>query len=85
MPKIDDFALKIVSTNEEADELEAQGLEFRSQVLNARKRLDKGAIAFCIFVGKELANVSWVAMTLEAKNSLGQPPFRVDFSNNEAC
>jgi hypothetical protein len=32
MPKIDNFTLKIVSTSDEADELEKEGLEFRSQV-----------------------------------------------------
>ncbi|MCK4723816.1 MAG: hypothetical protein KAT75_10945, partial [Dehalococcoidia bacterium] len=57
MPKINDFTLKIISTNQEADELEADGLEFRSQVGNARERLDSGAVAFCIFVGRELANI----------------------------
>jgi len=84
MPKTDDFSLKIVSTNQEADELEAGGLEFRSQVNNARERLDSGAVAFCIFIGRELANISWVAMAQRAKDSLNQPPFKVDFSNNES-
>ena len=50
MPKIHDFTFKMVSTNQEADELEANGLEFRSYVINARERLDKGAIAFCVFI-----------------------------------
>ena len=85
MPKIESFTLKIVSTNQEADELEAEGLEFRSHVMNTRERLDKGAIAFCIFVGQELASVEWVAMTQEAKDSVGEPPFEVDFSKNEVC
>lgn len=30
IPKIDNFTLKIVSSNEEADKLEAEGFEFRS-------------------------------------------------------
>ena len=85
MPKIASFTLKIVSTNEEADELEAEGLEFRSLGFNARDALDKGAIALYVFVGKELANVSWIAMTEEAKLGLRELPYRVDFSCNEAC
>jgi len=85
LPRIDDFTLKIVSTNQEADELEAEGLEFRSQSINSRKALDKEAVAFCVFVERELASICWVAMTQEAKNGLGEPPFRVDFSNNEVC
>ncbi len=65
--------------------MEAEGFEFRSKVPNAKKRLDKGAMAFCIFVGKELGSVGWAATTQEAKDSLSEPPFVVGFSNNEAC
>ena len=88
MPKIDDFTFKIISTNHEADELEAKGLEFlqfRSPLNNDRDRLEKGAIALCIFIGRELAHIHWIAMTEEAMKILGEPPYRVDFSNNEAC
>jgi len=85
MPKIDNFNLKIVSTNEEADGLEAEGLEFRSQTVNARESLDKGAVAFCIFVGPELAHTGWVAMTEEAKKYVDPSPYRVDFGNDQAC
>ena len=85
MPKLDSFTLKIVSTNEEADELEKEGLEFRSQVIHARERLDKGAIAFCIFVERELASIGWVATTQEAKDSVNRLPYQVDFSKGEAC
>ena len=84
-PKIDNILLRVVTTNREADEIEAEGLEFLSQVHNARERLDKGAVAFCIFIGNELAHIGWVAMTQRAKDSLGEPPYAVDFSNGEAC
>ncbi len=85
MPKIDNFNFKIVSTGREADELEAEGLEFLSQAVNARESLDKGAIAFCIFVGPELAHIGWVAMTEEAKRYVDPFPYRVNFGNDEAC
>ncbi len=84
MPKIPDFILKIVATNEEADKLEAAGLEFRSRARNTRQRLDKGAVAFCLFVGRELANISWLAMTQAAMDSLNEPPAKVSFSCSEA-
>ena len=84
MPKIGNHTSKVVSSNEEADDLEAQGFEFRSQVANARERLDKGAVALCIFVGQELACIEWIAMTQQAYDSLGQPPFSVNFSKQEA-
>lgn len=85
MPKIQNFTVKIVSSNQQADELAAHGFDFRSYVFYARRALDKGAIAFCIFVEEELAHVGWVAMTEEAKNYIDPLPFRIDFSNKEAC
>ncbi|MCK4723818.1 MAG: hypothetical protein KAT75_10955, partial [Dehalococcoidia bacterium] len=75
----------IISTNQEADELEAGGLEFRSHVPNGRERLDKGVVAFCAFAGLELAGISWVSVSQQAKDALPEPPYRVDFSKNEAC
>ena len=85
LPDIPNFTLKIVSQNEQADELAREGFEFRSQVINARKRLGKRAIAFCIFVGRELASIGWISLTQQAKDSLVELPFKVDFSNREAC
>ncbi|MGB2800332.1 MAG: hypothetical protein WBC55_05405 [Dehalococcoidia bacterium] len=83
-PRIDDFTLEIVSSNQQAEELEARGFEFRSFVSNAIERLDKGAIAFCVFAGGELANLAWLATTQQAQDSLNQPPIGVDYSSNEA-
>jgi hypothetical protein len=86
MPKIQDFTLKIVFTNQQADDLAvAMGVDFRSYSNNAKRRLDKGAIAFCIFVENEIANISWVAMTQEAKDTFDSLPYRVFFSDKEAC
>lgn len=86
MPKIDDFTLKVVTTNQEADELEGAGLEFRSycQNFNARKALEKGAIVFCIFIAQELAAMGWVALTQQAMDSLNERPIKIDFSNKDA-
>lgn len=84
MPKTDDFIPKVVTSNEQADDLEAQGFEFRSTVPNARKRLYSGAIAMCIFVDGELANIGWFAASQQAKDSLGEPPYKVDFANRES-
>ena len=85
MPKIDDFTFKIVTSNQEADELEAQGLEFRSRVPNAAEKLDKVAVAFCVFVGNELGHIVWFAMNQEAKDAFNEPPYKVDFSKSEVC
>jgi len=85
LPRIQNFTFKVVSTKQQADELEAEGLEFRSHAVNANDRLDKGAVAFCVFSERDLASIGWVAMTQEVKDSLAQRPFRVDFPNGEAC
>jgi len=85
LPKLDDFRFEIVSSNQKADDLEADGFEFRSHVPNGRERLDKGAVAFCAFAGRELVSMNWVAMSQQAKDALPEPPYRVNFSENEAC
>jgi len=84
VPRVSGFTFKFASSNHEAGDLEAQGLEFRSQVIDARKRLDKGAVAFCIFVGQEFAHVAWIAFDQDARDSCNAPPCEVDFSNHEA-
>jgi len=83
MPNIDNFTLKIISTNQVADELEAEGFCFRAQAAKNRKALDSGAIALCIFMERELASIGWIALTQEAKNSLDEPPFSIDFTKGE--
>ena len=82
-PPFDDVSHMILFTNEEVDDLEARGYEFRSLIHDARERLDVGARASCVFVGKELANIVWVAMTQPAMDSLKEPPFSVDFAGRE--
>ncbi len=85
MPRTDGFAFKTVSTKEEADELEAGGVDFRCWSFNCREKLDSGAVIFCVLVGEELAHMRWVALTQSAKDCMRQPPFRVDFSSGEYC
>ena len=86
MPKIHDFTFEIVATNEQADKLGADGFsDFRLHFIKAREKLDKGAIAFCVFVEHEPAHIGWVAMTEEAKDTFDRLPYRVNFSNKEAC
>jgi len=83
MPKIADFTPKVVSSNAEADELEAQGFEFRSQIPDAREILDSGPVGLCVFVGRELANMGWLVTSQRAMDILGGPPCRVDLAGNE--
>lgn len=88
MPEIQGFTLKVVSTNRQADEIVNEGFkDFRDcpVMMNARRCLDKGAIAFCFFVGREFAHIGLVAMDEEAKNTFDILPYRVDFSHGQAC
>lgn len=85
MPDIPNLTLKIVSTNEQADKLEREGFEFRSQYINARNGLDRGAIAFCIFAGRKLASIGWIALTQPAKDSFDPLPYQVNFADKQGC
>jgi len=85
LPGINDVTFHMVTTNEQADELAKIGFDCRSYSIYARKRLDKGTIAFCLFVGKELAHIGWLASTPDAKNTFDTHPYQVDFGNGEAC
>ncbi len=84
IPDADGIMPRLVSSNEEVEELEAQGFEFHLHVPNARERLDRGAVATCVFVGKELAHIGWAAFDQRALDSLNEPPYKVDFANKEA-
>ena len=83
IPETEDLTLEIVVSNDEADRLEARGLDFRSQDRDSYRRLSSGAVAICLFIGNELAHIGWVAMSKQAHDSLSEPPMTVEFSRGE--
>ena len=83
MPEVDGLSFRIVHTNEEADALEAEGFQFRRYAGDTRRRLNSGAMAFCVFVGHELGYIGWLCTTEQARGLLNGPPARVDFSKGE--
>ena len=86
LPQIQNLSLHIIRTNEEANQLaEITGFDFRSRFINGLKRLDKGAIAFCVLADGEFAHIGWVALNEEAKRALDDRPYKLDFSNKQAC
>lgn len=86
LPTMQDFTLKIVTTNQEADELAGNGFQdLRRNWRRAREGLEHGGIAFCIFTGRELVHVGWAAMNKRAKITFDSLPYRVGFSSGEAC
>lgn len=81
-PRID-CTLRVISSPDALDELIAQAYDFKA--MNFRPKLEKGALAFCLFVGQELASVTWVAPSKEAKQEVDYLPFNVDFRGGEVC
>lgn len=80
LPKTDEFTFRIITTTKEANEL-----VLRPGGYKYAERLDKGAIAACIFVEQDLAHVTWVALTEEALSPLRRHLYKIDFSNRAYC
>ncbi len=85
LPAVENVTMRIISSNHEADMLASHCDDFREYLNTARHSLDKGALAFCFFIGGELAHVGFVALTEEAKNTFDPAPYQVNFSNKEVC
>jgi hypothetical protein len=84
------LTFKVVTSNQEADKLEAEGYNFRkyaNEFNNYLKRytwlLDCGLIACCTFVEKEFAAISWVALSKQVQDAIKAPPVKIDYENNE--
>ena len=59
------------------------GFDLRLEITEIRHRVEKGAIAYCVFIGRDLASIGFIAGNQEAMNSLNPPPFKVNFSAGE--
>ena len=79
----DKLTTRWIASNAEADELAKEFEDFRSYNTNAHHILDAGGIAICIYVGKEIANTSWLATSKDAMKTMTNLPMRVDFDNRE--
>jgi hypothetical protein len=80
LPKVPGFSIKIVSSIEQAKELERNGFDLIKKASRLIYRLKNGAIAFCLFNETKLMHIGWVAMNTQAKESLTHVPYKVDFS-----
>jgi hypothetical protein len=83
-PRIRESTLKIISTPQQLSELINDGFDLSAHLVKSEYRLEKGAIACLLFVGKELASMEWVATNAEAKASIDSYPCTVNFPNKEA-
>ena len=85
IPDLANLTFKTFTSNKEADEHVANGFEdFRLYHRNARRGLDKGAIAICLFVGNEVGYLTFIARCEEAVRVFNEMPYRVDFSSKRA-
>lgn len=84
----DILAFKVVTSNQEAEKLEAEGYRFRSHKTSFNhgltiytKWLDYGAVACCTFVGKEFAAIHWVILSENVQKKITFP-IHIDYSNH---
>lgn len=83
LPRVNNYCVRIISTNKEADDVLAEGFTFGAYELTLRKTLDIGALSFCIFMGRELAHIHSLAYTQKSKDVIEPRPFHVDFNNGD--
>lgn len=86
LPEIQNVNHRIIETVEQLDELLEEGYDLSLvDIEQTRNRLEQGAILFLVFINCDFASVSWAALTREAKDVINPYPYKVDFTNNEAC
>jgi hypothetical protein len=78
-----DCSLKIITNLSEYDELVRQGYSFGMRLF--RSRLERGAIAFCVFVDNILASEYWIATNAKAKKAIDPIPYKIEFTKGECC
>jgi hypothetical protein len=84
LPAINNTSVYFISSNDEADELAMKLPDFRGYSLYSVERLDKGAIACCVFVVQEFAHMGWIAFGNAAQEAINPYPFPVNFADREA-
>ena len=85
LPKMQNLTLKTITTEAQLDELIAGGFDLSLDSVLTRRGLQKGAVVFLLFVGRELASREIVAANAAAKAVIDKYPYKVDFDNGEAC
>ena len=73
-----------IRDNAEADEVAVEHEDIRDLLRHARRGLDSGAVAFCVYSGWRLAHVAWVATTQKGRRALDPLGYKIDFAAGEA-
>ncbi len=72
-----------VASNETAERISDTRRDFREIVPRARRALDSGAVAFCLYCGREVAHVGWLATSREGRRALDRLGYEVPFERGE--
>ena len=83
-PRLVRFEERFVSGNDEAELLARDHEDFRNVMMSAWRGLDSGAVAFCIYVGREVAHVAWLATSPAGRRALDRLGYEVRFDQGEA-
>jgi hypothetical protein len=85
-PRLDSYELRVLETEEQADQLAAEGYEdFRLRFLMSSRNLLFGAVGVFVFVDKKIAHMGWIAMDSRAQPHVDPLPFHIAFDDGEAC
>ena len=82
----DNVSLHVIESSGQALDLAARGFENILEALpGAGRKLDRGAVAACAFVGHELASIDWMALSDEARPAVDDTPYPLRLADGEAC
>jgi len=84
VPRPEGFDDCLVEGNEAADSAAAGHSDFRDSVPGARRALDRGAVALCVYHGRDVAHVGWVATSRAARRALDRLGYEVRFDRGES-
>jgi len=83
---VDDVHLHIIESRDDIIDLALQGCENLLHVApGVQRRLDRGAVAACAFVGSALASIDWMALSNEVKPVVDRTPYPAALAEGEAC
>jgi hypothetical protein len=84
VPRPEGFDECLVEGNEAADSAAAGHNDFRDTVPGARRALECGAVALCIYHGRDVAHVGWLATSSAARRALDRLGYEVRFDRGES-
>ncbi len=90
-PPVEHISHKTVSSIEDVEKLEAEGFIIRSDTVYWKRRrelynrrITHGTIAWCTFIGKDLAAVVWIIPSKDVQEKIRTSRIKVDFASGEA-